>query len=110
MGLTQCGNYTAGIKALAGLSRPPPLARGRLLQRRRPVRLGHRAALILALLASKLRRQLAMAASSSRPLLGLLWLLPWLSIFPDKEQMTAISLKPAARRARAGAGDRPLQL
>ena len=44
-GSRQCGNYTAGIKALAGLF---PAAnrstRRRLLQRGRPVRFGHRAA------------------------------------------------------------------
>ena len=31
--------------------------------------------------------------------LGLLWLIPWLLIFPSKEQMNAIAIKPAAKAA-----------
>src|SRR5262249_46849526 len=31
--------------------------------------------------------------------LGLLWLIPWFAIFPDKQRMTAIAIKPAASGA-----------
>jgi sugar phosphate permease len=30
------------------------------------------------------------------PALGLLWLIPWFAIFPDKERMAAIAIKPAS--------------
>ena len=51
MGLAECGNYTAGIKALAGLfPGRDAVARRRLLQRGRAVRIGHRAAAILVFL------------------------------------------------------------
>jgi sugar phosphate permease len=37
----------------------------------------------------------------------LLWLIPWLAIFPDKKTMTALALKPAAT-ASAGTADVPI--
>jgi sugar phosphate permease len=35
--------------------------------------------------------------------LGLLWLIPWLAVFPDKQTMTAISVKPVSAGAPAAA-------
>ena len=45
MGVSECGNYTAGIKALAGLFPADNALEGRRrVQRRRAARIGHRAA------------------------------------------------------------------
>ena len=93
MGLSQCGNYTAGIKALAGLfPGGQPCPGRRVLQRRRAVRLGDRAA------DRRVPRgavRLAHGLRDPRRWPGLIWLLPWLAIFPDKQTMTAIAIKPA---------------
>ena len=60
MGLTECGNYTAGIKAIAGLfPGREPLDRGWGLQRGRAARLGDRAAVRARPAARTLGRQRA---------------------------------------------------
>jgi MFS transporter, ACS family, hexuronate transporter len=94
MGLSQCGNYTAGIKAIAGLF--PGASRataGGVFNA--GAQLGSVIAplLVLALLREKLGLSVAMTFIVPA-LLGLLWLVPWLAIFPGKEQMAAIAIRP----------------
>ncbi len=102
MGLTQCGNYTAGIKAIAGLF--PGASRstaGGVFNA--GAQLGSVIAplLVLALLREKLGLSVPMTFIVPTAL-GLLWLLPWLSIFPDKEKMAAVSLRPAGATSTPG--------
>ena len=100
MGLSQCGNYTAGIKALAGLF---PAA-----TRSRAGGIFNAGAQFGSVIAPPHRRLPAstfgwrMAGGFIIPaLVGLLWLLPWLATFPDKDRMTAIALKPVGRGSAA---------
>ena len=77
------------------VSRREPLDRRRGLQRGRAARIGDRAAVRAALL---LRERLGLSVPMAfivPTALGLLWLLPWLAIFPDKDRMAAVSVKPA---------------
>ena len=102
MGLTECGNYTAGIKAIAGLF--PGASRstaGGVFNA--GAQLGSVIAplLVLALLREKLGLSVPMTFIVPTAL-GLLWLLPWLSIFPDKEKMAAVSLRPAGATSTPG--------
>ncbi len=95
MGLTECGNYTAGIKAIAGLF--PGASRstaGGVFNA--GAQLGSVIAplFVLALLRERLGLSVPMAFIVPTAL-GLLWLLPWLAIFPDKDRMAAVSVKPA---------------
>jgi ACS family hexuronate transporter-like MFS transporter len=92
MGLSQCGNYTAGIKALAGLF--PAASRSKAggffnagAQFGSVI-----APPIVVFLASHFGWRMAFVIPS---LAGLIWLLPWLATFPDKQTMTAIAIKPA---------------
>ena len=78
MGLSECGNYTAGIKAIAGaVSGGQPRIRGRILQRRRAIRFDRRDA------ARRVHRHEPRMASGfpDSAVVGLLWLLPWLAVF-----------------------------
>jgi ACS family hexuronate transporter-like MFS transporter len=79
MGIAQCGNYTAGIKALAGLF--PAASRssaGGLFNA--GAQLGGLLALpIVAFLFSRMGFTVAFVVPA---LVGLLWLVPWLTIFP----------------------------
>jgi sugar phosphate permease len=96
MGLTQCGNYTAGIKALAGLFPAATRSRaGGVFNA--GAQLGSVIAppLILAWLVQTLHLDWKMAFAAPA-VVGLLWLLPWLAVFPDKATMSAVSIKPAA--------------
>jgi ACS family hexuronate transporter-like MFS transporter len=99
LGLFQCGNYTAGIKALAGLF--PAESRSKAGGAfNAGAQFGSVIAppLILSLLVATLGFTWQMAFVVPA-VLGLVWLLPWLSIFPSKEKMAAIALKPAATAA-----------
>jgi ACS family hexuronate transporter-like MFS transporter len=96
MGLSQCGNYTAGIKALAGLF--PAASRSRAggffnagAQFGSVI-----APPIVVFFASQFGWRMAFVIPS---LIGLLWLLPWLAIFPDARKMAAVSFKPAGTAA-----------
>jgi MFS family permease len=100
MGLSQCGNYTAGIKALAGLFPASSRSRAGGLFNAGAQFGSVIAPPIVVFLASQFGWRMAFVIPS---LAGLLWLLPWLSIFPDKERMAAISVKPAGTTAAAGA-------
>lgn len=93
MGLSQCGNYTAGIKALAGLF--PAATRSRAGG---VFNAGAQFGSVIApplvvFLASQFGWRMAFVIPC---LLGLVWLVPWLSIFPDKERMAALAIRPGA--------------
>jgi ACS family hexuronate transporter-like MFS transporter len=103
MGVSQCGNYTAGIKALAGLFPPATRSRaGGVFNA--GAQLGSVIAppFILAWLVQTMGVSWQMAFVIP-PLIGLLWVLPWMAVFPDKKTMTAIAIKPAAAPVAANA-------
>jgi ACS family hexuronate transporter-like MFS transporter len=95
MGVSQCGNYTAGIKALAGLFPAATRSRaGGLFNAGAQFGSVIAPPLILSLLIATLHVswQLAFVIPAA---IGLLWLLPWLAIFPDKQTMTVVAIQPA---------------
>jgi ACS family hexuronate transporter-like MFS transporter len=95
MGLAECGNYTAGIKALAGLFPPASRSRaGGLFNAGAQFGSVIAPSLILSLLVVKLGMSWR-AAFVIPAVLGLMWLVPWLAVFPDKQRMSAIAIKPA---------------
>ena len=103
MGASQCGNYTAGIKALAGLFPASNRSKaGGVFNA--GAQLGSVIAppLILAFLVQGLGVSWQMGFVIPA-LIGLVWLLPWLAIFPDKDTMAAVSIKPTAAVAGAPA-------
>jgi ACS family hexuronate transporter-like MFS transporter len=96
LGLFQCGNYTAGIKALAGLF--PGVSRSKAGGFfNAGAQLGGALAgyLILTLLIGQLGWSWQLA-SVVPPIVLLLWLLPWMAVFPNKARMAEIAIKPAA--------------
>ncbi|HJZ70712.1 MAG TPA: MFS transporter, partial [Vicinamibacterales bacterium] len=96
MGLAECGNYTAGIKALAGLFPPATRSRaGGFFNAGAQLGSVIAPSLILSVLVVKLGMSWR-AAFIIPAALGLLWLVPWLAIFPDKQTMAAIAIRPAA--------------
>jgi len=96
MGLAECGNYTAGIKALAGLFPPATRSRaGGLFNAGAQFGSVIAPSLILSLLVVKMGMSWK-AAFIIPAVLGLLWLIPWLAVFPDKQTMGAIAIKPAS--------------
>jgi ACS family hexuronate transporter-like MFS transporter len=95
MGLAECGNYTAGIKALAGLF--PPATRSRAGGF---FNAGAQLGSVIApsFILSFLIVQLGVSWKAAFIIpagLGLLWLIPWLAVFPDKQTMSAVAIKPA---------------
>jgi MFS transporter, ACS family, hexuronate transporter len=92
MGVSQCGNYTAGIKALAGLFPAATRSRAGGVFNAGAQFGSVIAPPIVVFLASQFGWRMAFVIPG---LVGLLWLIPWLTIFPDKETMTAVSIKPA---------------
>ena len=110
MGLAECGNYTAGIKALAGLFPAATRSRaGGFFNAGAQFGSVIAPPLILVLLINTFHVSWQWGFVIPA-LLGLLWLIPWLVDLPvDKERMAAIALKPAAdaprrrrRRRRSG--------
>jgi ACS family hexuronate transporter-like MFS transporter len=99
MGVTECGNYTAGIKALAGLFPAATRSRaGGVFNA--GAQLGSVIAPpIVVFLASRFDWRMAFIIP---PVVTMLWLLPWFATFPDKRTMDAIAVKPAGASA-AGA-------
>jgi ACS family hexuronate transporter-like MFS transporter len=91
MGLSECGNYTAGIKALAGLFPAATRSKaGGLFNA--GAQLGSVIAPpIVVFLAARGDWRMAFVIPS---LAGLIWLVPWFATFPDKQTMTAIAVKP----------------
>ena len=92
MGVTECGNYTAGIKALAGLfPASSRSAAGGVFNA--GAQLGSVIAPpIVVFLASRFDWRMAFIIP---PVVTMLWLVPWFATFPDKRRMDAISVKPA---------------
>jgi ACS family hexuronate transporter-like MFS transporter len=108
MGLTECGNYTGGIKALAGLFPPTTRSKaGGVFNA--GAQLGSVIAppLILSLLIVKLQVSWQMAFVIPAAL-GMLWLIPWLAVFPDKQTMAVVSIKPATSAAPQPSPDVPI--
>ena len=99
LGLFQCGNYTAGIKALAGLF--PAESRSKAGG------LFNAGAQFGGLIASLGGLSLLVAtfgfswqmAFVVPALVCMVWLVPWLALFPDKDTMARIAIKPAAAMA-----------
>ncbi|MEN3339078.1 MAG: transporter, family, hexuronate transporter [Acidobacteriota bacterium] len=100
MGLTQCGNYTAGIKALAGLFPAATRSRAGGVFNAGAQFGSVIAPPIVVFLATQFGWRMAFVIPS---VLGLLWLLPWLAIFPDKQTMTAVAVKPSGLATEAPA-------
>jgi len=94
MGLAECGNYTAGIKALAGLFPAATRSRaGGFFNAGAQFGSVIAPPLVLVLLINTFHVSWQMGFVIPA-VLGLLWLLPWIAIFPSKDRMTAIALKP----------------
>jgi ACS family hexuronate transporter-like MFS transporter len=91
MGLSQCGNYTAGIKALAGLFPAASRSRAGGVFNAGAQFGSVIAPPIVVFLASQFGWRMAFVIPC---LVGLLWLIPWLTTFPDKQTMAAVSVKP----------------
>lgn len=101
MGLAECGNYTAGIKALAGLFPPTTRSRaGGLFNAGAQLGSVIAPSFILSLLIVQFGVSWK-AAFVIPPALGLLWLIPWFAVFPDKERMAAIAINQAPPRTSA---------
>jgi ACS family hexuronate transporter-like MFS transporter len=98
MGLSQCGNYTAGIKALAGLFPAASRARAGGIFNAGAQFGSVIAPPIVVFLAMQFGWRMAFVLPG---LVGLLWLLPWLATFPDKQTMATISIKPGGAPAGA---------
>jgi ACS family hexuronate transporter-like MFS transporter len=92
MGLSECGNYTAGIKALAGLFPAATRAKAGGFFNAGAQFGSVIAPPIVVFIAARSDWRMAFVLPS---LAGLVWLLPWLRTFPDKQTMTAIAVKPA---------------
>jgi ACS family hexuronate transporter-like MFS transporter len=99
MGVTECGNYTAGIKALAGLFPAATRSRAGGVFNAGAQFGSVIAPPIVVYLASHYDWRMAFMIP---PAVTLLWLIPWFATFPDKRKMDAISVKPAGA-ATAGA-------
>lgn len=91
MGLAECGNYTAGIKALAGLF--PAETRGRAGG---VFNAGAQFGSVIAppivvFLAARYGWRMGFVIPA---VLGMVWIPFWLRAFPDKETFAAIAIKP----------------
>jgi len=108
MGLFECGNYTGGIKAIAGLFPKETRSRaGGVFNAGAQLGSVLAGPLILSLLIAKMGMSWQMGFVIPA-VLGLLWLIPWLAIFPDKATMTAIALKPSPAAGAQAVADVPL--
>jgi ACS family hexuronate transporter-like MFS transporter len=107
MGVAQCGNYTAGIKALAGLFPASNRSKaGGMFNAGAQFGSVIAPPLILAFLVQTLHVSWQMGFIIPA-LIGLVWLIPWMSIFPDQQTMTAVSIMPAATTAAPAAVNAP---
>jgi MFS transporter, ACS family, aldohexuronate transporter len=98
LGLSQCGNYTAGIKALAGLFSAATRARAGGFFNAGAQFGSVIAPSIVVFLSTEFGWRMAFVIPG---LVGLIWLLPWFATFPDKQTISAISIKPAGTPATA---------
>jgi MFS transporter, ACS family, hexuronate transporter len=96
LGLSQCGNYTAGIKALAGLFPASTRARAGGFFNAGAQFGSVIAPPIVVFLASQFGWRMAFVIPA---LVGLIWLIPWFATFPDKQTMGAVAVKPAGTAA-----------
>ena len=104
MGVTECGNYTAGIKALAGLFPAATRARAGGVFNAGAQFGSVIAPPIVVYLASHFDWRMAFIIP---PVVTMLWLIPWFATFPDKRRMDAISVKPAGAASPAAAAAAP---
>jgi MFS family permease len=105
MGLAECGNYTAGIKALAGLF--PAETRGRAGG---VFNAGAQFGSVIAppivvFLAAHYGWRLAFVIPA---IAAMIWIPIWLRAFPDKETFAAIAIKPKTGAPAATAAEYPL--
>ncbi len=105
MGLSECGNYTAGIKALAGLFSAESRGRAGGFFNAGAQFGSVVAPPIVVFLASRFGWRWGFLIPA---VAGLIWLPIWLRAFPDKETMTAIAIKPAANAPVSGSAEIPL--
>jgi ACS family hexuronate transporter-like MFS transporter len=99
MGISQCGNYTAGIKALAGLFPAASRSRAGGVFNAGAQFGSVIAPPIVVFLAARFGWRMAFIIPA---LLGLIWLLPWLAVFPDTKTMGAVALKPVGQAPATG--------
>jgi ACS family hexuronate transporter-like MFS transporter len=104
LGFSECGNYTAGIKAIAGLFPGAKRASaGGFFNG--GAQLGSvLAPPIVVYIATQFGWRMAFVLTAGA---GLLWLLPWLTRFPKKDTMAAIAVGPGI--APAGVSDVPFR-
>jgi ACS family hexuronate transporter-like MFS transporter len=107
MGVSQCGNYTAGIKALAGLFPAASRSRAGGVFNAGAQFGSVIAPPIVVFLASQFGWRMAFVIPG---LVGLLWLIPWLAAFPAKDTMTSASITPVGAAAHGGPAVRLSQL
>jgi ACS family hexuronate transporter-like MFS transporter len=100
MGLAQCGNYTAGIKALAGLFPAATRSRAGGLFNAGAQFGSVIAPPIVVFLASQFGWRMAFVIPA---IVGLLWLIPWLMTFPDNDTYAAVSVQPPGVTAASAA-------
>ena len=98
LGLSQCGNYTAGIKALAGLFPAATRARAGGFFNAGAQFGSVIAPPIVVFLAANYGWRMGFVIPA---LVGLIWLIPWFATFPDKQTIGAVSVKPAGTAATA---------
>ena len=99
MGISQCGNYTAGIKALAGLFPAATRSRAGGVFNAGAQFGSVIAPPIVVFLASQFGWRMALRHSGGRSACS--GSFPGSPTFPDKDRMTAIAIKPAATAAAA---------
>ena len=99
MGVTECGNYTAGIKALAGLFPAATRSRAGGVFNAGAQFGSVIAPPIVVFLASRFDWRMAFIIP---PVVTMVWLFPWFATFPDKRKMDAIAVKPAGAVAAGG--------
>jgi ACS family hexuronate transporter-like MFS transporter len=107
MGFAECGNYTAGIKAMAGLFPGAKRASaGGFFNA--GAQLGSvLAPPIVVFIATTFGWRMAFVLPAA---ICLAWLLPWLAFFPKKETMAAMAVVPGATPSAAAARDIPLSV
>ena len=105
MGLAECGNYTAGIKALAGLF--PAETRGRAGGMfNAGAQFGSVIAPpIVVFLAARYGWRMGFVIPA---VLGMLWIPFWLRSFPDKETFAAIAIKPKSAVSAVASAEYPI--
>ena len=107
LGVSQCGNYTAGIKALAGLFPAANRSKAGGLFNAGAQFGSVIAPPIVVFLATQFGWRMAFVIPS---LVCLLWLVPWLTTFPGRDRVAAISVKPAGSVTAAAPAIRLSQL